>query len=734
MASEDKGSLWDQLNQGDMAKIGRSQPVNTSGPFIYPEQSAQPGPGMPPPPPFPGRPGQPQPMAQGQPFAPPSGGFPAQPGPGMPPPPPFPGRPGQPQPMAQGQPFAPPSGGFPAQPGPGMPPPPPFPGYPGQPQPMVQGQPLASSSGVMSVPPVPPGPGVPPPSSAVPGGRPGQPQPAAPGQPLASSSGVMSVPPVPPAQSGQPIPGASQTPPPPPSEQPLASPSGVMPVPTAPPAQPGLSAPGGSLTPPPPPPPLGKEVKAQAEYPSFDSKANASKPQPPGVAAAPYLPIKGSPPPAEPADSFGVQTLAVSVALASANPSGNNAAAAKPGVMPSAQSSVMSASQFNKNNRSANLEKMAATARSLENGGRGETPPANSNLASQRQAVDRFVPSPEALMDSLVTSTELPRDAVRRQVDSLNRGKTGVHSGQYPGALDNGKRGELVRKMALSLGILCFMLAGGLLYYYFYSPYGPHKTNIAAQQFTDSVGEEARQEVTGALVAGDLKNPDPLGIVPQPGSALAPGIKVHVAGAVNKPGLVTLPFEARIDDAVKAAGGFGPDADKNSVNLAKYVSDGDQIVVKSLKSSGGLQVEVEREPGYGSAPAKEKSKPAHHKKSKASAPKASAPQAAAPAVSADDAVEHTVAAEPQAPTRPEEPAEGGSGGSGDGVVFGKVNINYAGAMELLQLRGVGPETAEAIVKYRDSLPNKAFTSVDQLQNVPGIGPAKLADMRSQVEL
>ena len=55
-------------------------------------------------------------------------------------------------------------------------------------------------------------------------------------------------------------------------------------------------------------------------------------------------------------------------------------------------------------------------------------------------------------------------------------------------------------------------------------------------------------------------------------------------------------------------------------------------------------------------------------------------------------------------------------------------------MELLQLRGVGPETAEAIVKYRESLPNKAFTSVDQLQEVPGIGPGKLADMRAQVEL
>lgn len=52
---------------------------------------------------------------------------------------------------------------------------------------------------------------------------------------------------------------------------------------------------------------------------------------------------------------------------------------------------------------------------------------------------------------------------------------------------------------------------------------------------------------------------------------------VYVCGAVNSPGVVSLPGGSRYNDALEAAGGFTEDAAKEAVNLAKYISDGEQI-------------------------------------------------------------------------------------------------------------------------------------------------------------
>ena len=54
---------------------------------------------------------------------------------------------------------------------------------------------------------------------------------------------------------------------------------------------------------------------------------------------------------------------------------------------------------------------------------------------------------------------------------------------------------------------------------------------------------------------------------------------VHVSGAVARPGLYRLEGGARLVDAVAAAGGFAEDADEAGVNLARPLSDGEQIVV-----------------------------------------------------------------------------------------------------------------------------------------------------------
>ena len=87
------------------------------------------------------------------------------------------------------------------------------------------------------------------------------------------------------------------------------------------------------------------------------------------------------------------------------------------------------------------------------------------------------------------------------------------------------------------------------------------------------------------------------------------------------------------------------------------------------------------------------------------------------------------AAPPPAPGEPG-PAganPGGSGSSGSGV-----SLNNATAEELTELKGVGEVTAQAIVAYREE--HGGFKDVEELLEVSGIGPAKLAQLKDQVQL
>ncbi len=70
---------------------------------------------------------------------------------------------------------------------------------------------------------------------------------------------------------------------------------------------------------------------------------------------------------------------------------------------------------------------------------------------------------------------------------------------------------------------------------------------------------------------------------------LSSEIFVHVAGEVKKPGLYSLRVGSRVEDAIELAGGMTKSAFEQSVNLARMVSDGEQIVVlaNSQVASGG---------------------------------------------------------------------------------------------------------------------------------------------------
>lgn len=68
---------------------------------------------------------------------------------------------------------------------------------------------------------------------------------------------------------------------------------------------------------------------------------------------------------------------------------------------------------------------------------------------------------------------------------------------------------------------------------------------------------------------------------PRP-TATAVSIIVDVRGAVNKPGVYTLPAGSRVQDALARAGDVLTNADTRTLNLARRVNDGEQIHVPTL--------------------------------------------------------------------------------------------------------------------------------------------------------
>ncbi|MBD5787911.1 helix-hairpin-helix domain-containing protein [Cellulosimicrobium terreum] len=141
---------------------------------------------------------------------------------------------------------------------------------------------------------------------------------------------------------------------------------------------------------------------------------------------------------------------------------------------------------------------------------------------------------------------------------------------------------------------------------------------------------------------------------------------MHVVGQVADPGLVTVDAGARVADAIAAAGGAAREADLAALNLARTVTDGEQIVVPRP----GEAVAAAPPPGTDAAP----------------------------------------------------------GGQGAQVV----DLNTADASMLDELPGIGPVLAERIVVWRTD--NGPFTSIDELGEVSGIGPAVLADVRDLVQV
>ena len=79
--------------------------------------------------------------------------------------------------------------------------------------------------------------------------------------------------------------------------------------------------------------------------------------------------------------------------------------------------------------------------------------------------------------------------------------------------------------------------------------------------------------------------------IDEPSNAIdEPSVFVHVVGEVEKPGIYIVATRARVFDAIVAAGGFTKSADQSTVNLAREVSDGEQVVVMAAGSQNGSGV------------------------------------------------------------------------------------------------------------------------------------------------
>lgn len=187
-------------------------------------------------------------------------------------------------------------------------------------------------------------------------------------------------------------------------------------------------------------------------------------------------------------------------------------------------------------------------------------------------------------------------------------------------------------------------------------------------------------------------------------SAVAPTatpseIWVHISGRVANPGLYPMQPGQRVADVVLRAGGVLPDGDLSGLNLARRLTDEAQYHIPALGAANS------------GVPAAAPGNAAGYSGNAAS----SNPPPVRPADSGNPA-----------------PSSGGGVSGGGASSGGPVNLNRAGAAELETLPGIGPVLAAAILRYRQD--NGPFQTIESLENVPGIGPKTLQNLRPLITI
>lgn len=149
---------------------------------------------------------------------------------------------------------------------------------------------------------------------------------------------------------------------------------------------------------------------------------------------------------------------------------------------------------------------------------------------------------------------------------------------------------------------------------------------------------------------------------------------VYVCGFVANPGVYEVYEGMRLFEAIEQAGGFLPGADREWLNLAQKVSDGQRIYVCSAEETKEL--------------------------------------AAAQRIGDMTG------------------AGGGSDAGARATGTEKVNLNTADKETLMTLPGIGEVKADAIIQYRTE--HGAFASAEEIQNISGIKDAVYAKIRDRI--
>lgn len=100
---------------------------------------------------------------------------------------------------------------------------------------------------------------------------------------------------------------------------------------------------------------------------------------------------------------------------------------------------------------------------------------------------------------------------------------------------------------------------------------------FAAKVYSDSTLTYSPQHISSEITEPSQKTEEITVLNEEPAE-----IYVHVSGRVKSPGLVKLTTGDRVIDAIEAAGGMYDDADMDSINLAKKLSDEDRIYVAQI--------------------------------------------------------------------------------------------------------------------------------------------------------
>ena len=354
----------------------------------------------------------------------------------------------------------------------------------------------------------------------------------------------------------------------------------------------------------------------------------------------------------------------------------------------------------------------------------------DSLASSNSSGKDRFIPSQQDLIKAVGSSRSKSSSSSSNSTSSSSKSSSSSSGSKSSSSSSKSEVQTLTKetkRFVIGLGLLCFII-GAILITFIYSPLNDR----GAERVLDGteLAQSGKQTVTSSATGNqalnsetnDSQSDEPLIVevdeetaqsltadkkaLPTVGKVKLDGIKVYVVGAVKNPGIVTLPFDSRVDDAIKAAGGMSDNAEPLSVNLAKRIKDEDKIyvaskgetdslsgtgVVEQRADTSGIIAEKAKEASTGSSKAKDSNNTSNG-------------DSKAGKVDSAPAAEFTV------------------------------NLNTASEEELQKIPGVGPSISKSIIDHRNKLPDGKFTNKAQLKDVIGVGDASYAKLEPYVKL